>query len=98
MDFALEDDLDVIGVAMILFRVGGDFSLKNEVLHHIACGGGGTITTRPLELVLPRQKGTKSRTTPSDALVFVVQLFLGPNSSLQQHLLQEVFQASDWHV
>ena len=31
--FALEDDLDVIDIAMILFFEGGDFSLENDVLH-----------------------------------------------------------------
>ena len=33
MDFALEDDIDVIDIAMILFFEGGDFSLENDVLH-----------------------------------------------------------------
>ena len=33
MDFALEDNLDVINIAMILFFEGGDFSLENDVFH-----------------------------------------------------------------
>jgi hypothetical protein len=33
MDFALEDNLDVIDIAMILFFEGGDFSLENDVFH-----------------------------------------------------------------
>ncbi len=33
MDFALEDNLDVIDIAMILFFEAGDFSLENDVLH-----------------------------------------------------------------
>ena len=33
MDFALEDNLDVIDITMILFFEGGDFSLKNNVFH-----------------------------------------------------------------
>ncbi len=31
--FALEDNLDIIDIAMILFFEGGDFSLENDVLH-----------------------------------------------------------------
>ena len=33
MDFALEDNLDVIDIAMILFFEGCDFSLENDVFH-----------------------------------------------------------------
>ena len=38
---------------------------------------------------------TKSQTTPCDVLALVVQQCLGPNSSLQQNVLKEVFQASN---
>ena len=35
MDIVWDDDPDFIDLAMILFTEGGEFSLENEVLHHV---------------------------------------------------------------
>ena len=35
MDIVWDDDPEFIDLAMILFTEGGEFSLKNEVLHHM---------------------------------------------------------------
>jgi hypothetical protein len=35
MDMVWDDDLDFFDIAMILFTEGGNFSLEDEVFHHV---------------------------------------------------------------
>ena len=97
MDIVWENDPDFINIAMILFTQGGEFSLEN--VSALPCGGvGGRTRTAPCLGRVSSEQGTKSRTTTSAVLALVVRQFWGANSSLQQTVLQVVFQASDWLV
>ncbi len=84
MAIVWDDDPNFIDLAMILFTEGGGFSLENEVLHH-------------MDDKEQEQPAVWGRSRPRKAPN--LERFLGPNSSVQQNVLQqEVFQASDWMV